>query len=84
MGQCDGSADRPVPTHAEIASVVEKENARRAIVSRWLAQERANQRIGSAWLEDHHPADVIELIRESGDTFLHGTVAEIRTALTNP
>lgn len=72
-----------MPAHSEIASIVEKEHTGRAIVPGRLAQKCPNQRIGSPRLEDYHPADVIELIGESGDALLHGAAAKIRPALDN-
>ena len=80
VGQCDGGTDGSVPAHAEITRVVEKEDARNAVISSWLAKQSPDQRIRTPRLEDHGPAHMIELVREPCDALLQGAAAEVGPA----
>ena len=66
MRKRHGEADRPVAAHAEIADIVEEDDAGRAGRVVRLAQQRADQRVVAARLVDGEAADMIELARRSG------------------
>ncbi len=79
MRQCDGSTDRAMTTHAEIAGVVEEKHTCNAVIPSWLAQQCADKSVRTTRLEYHHLADMIELAREPGETLLHCAGAKIRS-----
>ena len=53
----DGHADRAVPAHAEVADVVEEDDARAQSAHRRLAQQRPDQHVGAARLVDDGAAE---------------------------
>ncbi|KGC40060.1 hypothetical protein DO73_4432 [Burkholderia pseudomallei] len=73
-------ADRAVPAHAEIARVVEEDHARRRAGRDGLAQQRADEHVAAARLEDAGGAIAVVLAREHGQTLGHRAAAERRKA----
>src|ERR1700733_3167992 len=65
MRERHGGADRRVPAHAEIADVVEEDQAGRAARILRLAEQRADQGVMAARFEKREPADMIELLGEA-------------------
>ena len=69
-------ADRPVAAHADIADIVEEDDASGACGIVRFAQERPNDRVVAARLVDGEAAEMIELAGEAGASFSKRTVAE--------
>ena len=74
-------ADRAVAAHAEVARIVEEDHAGRAFAVGRLAQERADQRVGASWLEDHGLAKVVVFATHARQPLLQAADAEVRPAL---
>ena len=83
MCQRDGDADRAVPAHAQVAGVIEEQDARGAVPARRRNQEGSDQCIRSPRFEDDRSADVIMIAGQAFDAFLHAAVAEVRAAVDN-
>ena len=65
MGKRHGEADRSVPAHAEIARIVEENNAGGARRIMGLAEERADHRFVTMGLGHCEAAEVIEFASEA-------------------
>ena len=74
-------ADRPVAAHAEIADIVEEDDAGGAGGVMRLAQKRADHRVVAARLVDREAADMIELRGEAREPFAQRPAAQRRSAI---
>jgi hypothetical protein len=69
--------DRPMSAHAQIADVVEEDHARRALLVIRLAQQRADDHFGTAWLGDDARAPVVEARAKHVEPLRKRAAAEI-------
>jgi hypothetical protein len=81
MRKRHGKADRPVPAHADIADIVEEDDAGCASGVVRLAEEGADDRIVPARLVDGEAAEMIELAGKAGAALDEGTVAKRRSPI---
>ncbi|MFT5130465.1 MAG: UDP-glucose 4-epimerase, partial [Rhodothermales bacterium] len=65
MGQCGDDADGAMSAHAEIADVVEKDDARCGLRTARRAEQGADQHIAAAWLEDDSRANGVVRITKA-------------------
>ena len=61
ISQRDHQADGAVPAHAEVADIVEEDDARGASWVGRFAQQRAHRHVGTARLVDHRRAIHVEV-----------------------
>ena len=81
MRERHGHADRPVATHPEEARVVEEDHAGGAGAVFRLHEERPDERVGAARLEDHTAAEVVVRRAEALEPVGGGARAEIGAAV---
>jgi hypothetical protein len=83
VGEGDDEADGAVATHAEVADVIEEDDAGGAGGVDGCAEQGADEDVGAAGLVDDGGAEPIVRFAKRSQTFGHGAGAEVgRLAMT--
>src|SRR5687767_11757953 len=69
-----------MPTHAEVADIVEEDDARRARGIDRLADERPDKQVRAARFEDHGATEIVEPFAEELHAVGERTRAQLRSA----
>src|SRR5262249_3164071 len=81
VGQRVDQADGAVPAHAEIADVVEEDDAGGARSHRWQAEQSADENIRAARFGDHGGTKGVVLGSEHVEPGSHGSWSELRPTI---
>ena len=64
VGEGDNESDHAMPAHAEVADIVEEDDARDARLVAWLHQQRADQHVRAPRLVNHGRSKAVVLLAE--------------------